>query len=98
MVSSERLSDIPWKNPAAIEVVINEKIPELLALDSAYQNARQHSDPDNIRIEGEKAIQRAISTILSDYIELFQQFTQNSDFRERLTSSVLALTDGKLSN
>src|SRR5919108_1197718 len=61
----------------------------------AYQNARKYSDPENIRIEGELAVQRAISTILSDYIELFQQFTQNAEFKKRLISHVLALAHGK---
>jgi type I restriction enzyme, R subunit len=89
-----KLSNIHWKDAAAIETAITQKIPKLLASDQAYQNARKHSDPENIRIEGELAVKRAISTILSDYIELFQQFTQNADFKERLTSRVLTLIDG----
>ena len=89
----ERLADIHWKDVAAIEMAITQKIPKLLAADQAYQNARRYSDPENIRIEGELAIRRAISAILADYIELFQQFTQNSQFREWLTSLVLRLID-----
>ena len=91
----ERFSDIQWKDAAAIETAIAQRIPKLLASDQAYQTARKHSDPENARIEGELAIQRAIAAILSDYIELFQQFTHNSDFKERLTSLVLTLTDGE---
>ncbi len=90
----EKLSNIHWKDAAAIKTAITQKIPKLLASDQAYQNARKHSDPENIRIESELAVQRAISTILSDYIELFQQFTQNADFKERLTSFVLTRVDG----
>ena len=91
----EKLTNFHWKDAAAIEAAIVQKIPNLLASDQAYQNARKYSDPENIRIEGELAVQRAISSILSDYIELFQQFTQNADFKKRLTSLVLALVDGK---
>ena len=91
----EELCNSHWKDAAAIESTITQKIPRLLALDQAYQNARKHSDPENIRVESELAIQRAISTILSDYIELFQQFTQNARFKERLTSFVLTLIDGQ---
>ena len=82
-----------WKDSAAVQATVRHKIPKLLESDQAYQNARKYSDTANIRIEGELAIQRAISAILSDYIELFQQFTQNRDFKERLTSFVLALLD-----
>ena len=85
----EKLTSIPWKDAAAIKTAITQKIPELLASDQAYQNARECSDPQNTRIEGELAVQRALSFILSDYIELFQQFTQNAEFREKLTSFVL---------
>ena len=94
----EKLSNIHWKDAAAIETAITQKIPKLLASDQAYQNARKHSDPENIRIECELAVQRAISAILSDYIELFQQFTQNADFKEWLTSFVLTLIDGQRSS
>jgi type I restriction enzyme, R subunit len=59
----ERLSDIRWKDAAAIEAAITQKIPELLASDQAFQNARRHSDPENIRVECELAVQRAISAI-----------------------------------
>ncbi len=89
----EKLTSIPWKDAAAIEAAITHKIPELLASDQAYQNARECSDPQNTRIEGELAVQRALSFILSDYIELFQQFTQNAEFREKLTSFVLSVAN-----
>ena len=91
----QKLGNLDWKDAAAIETAITQKIPKLVALDEAYQNAREHSDLENIRIEGELAIKRAIAMILSDFIELFQQFTQNAEFRKRLTSLVLALVDGK---
>jgi type I restriction enzyme R subunit len=94
----EELAKIHWKDPAAIEAAITHTIPKLLASDQAYQNARQYCDPANIRIEGELAVRRAISIILSDYIELFQQFTQNPEFKERLTSLVLTLIDGERSS
>ena len=85
----DKLADIEWKDVAATETVITQKIPKMLASDIAYQTALRHSDPDNIRIEGQAAIKRAISGELADHIELFQQFTQNSQFRGWLTSVVL---------
>ena len=91
----EKLGNLDWKDAAAIETAITQKIPKLAASDEAYQNAREHPDTENMRIKGELAIKRAMAMILSDYIELFQQFTQNADFRKRLTSLVLLLVDGK---
>jgi len=91
----EKLGNLDWKDAAAIETAITQKIPKLVASDEAYQNAREHSDTENMWIEGELAIKRAMAMILSDYIELFQQFSQNTDFRKCLTSLVLALADGQ---
>jgi type I restriction enzyme R subunit len=91
----EKLGNIDWKDAVAIDTAITQKIPKLVASDDAYQNAQERSDPENMRIEGELAIKRAIAMILSDYIELFQQFTQNAEFRKRLTSLVLAQVDGR---
>ena len=91
----EKVACMRWKDAPAIETVITQKIPKSLALDQAYQNARRYSDPENARIEGELAIERAISAILSDYIELFQLFTQSSEFKEQIASVVLRLTDGQ---
>jgi len=59
----EKLSSIHWKDAASIERAITQKILKLFASDQAYQNARKHSDPENIRIEAELAVQRAISAI-----------------------------------
>jgi type I restriction enzyme R subunit len=85
----EFFSSIPWKDIAGMNAVIRQKIPDLLAYDTAYQNAREHSDPENTRVEAELAIKRVVSAILADHIELFQQFTQNPEFRRWLTSVVL---------
>ena len=44
----EKLGNIDWKDAAAIETAITQKIPKWVASDEAYQNAREHSDPENI--------------------------------------------------
>ena len=91
----EQLFNIQWRDAEAILMVITQKIPTLVSFDKAYQNARKYSDAENARIEAELAIKRAIFAILADYVELFQQFTQNSKFREWLTSVVIRSIDGQ---
>jgi type I restriction enzyme R subunit len=67
----------------------------LVAFDRVYQDARKYSDAENARIEAELAIKRAISHVVADPIELLQQFTENGDFREWLTSVVFGLLDAQ---
>ena len=93
MDALKKLSDFHWKDAAAIEAAITRTIPQLLLSDQDFQNARRFSDAENIRVEVELAIQRAISAILSDHIELFQQFTRNPEFKERLISFVIPRVD-----
>lgn len=94
----EKLFNIQWRDAAAIELVITRKIPTLLSLDKAYQNARKYSDAENARIEGELAIKRAISSVLADHIQLFHQFTENSQFRVWVSSVVFDLLDEQLAD
>jgi hypothetical protein len=89
MVELEKVFTVPWKNRALIEEAVDQKIPDLLASDRAFQNACLYSDPQNMRVEAELAIKRAISSLLADYLDLFTKFTKDSTFSAALTSTVL---------
>jgi type I restriction enzyme R subunit len=60
--------------------------------DKAYQNAMQHSDKQNARIEHDKALQRVLIELLADHTELFKQFSDNPDFKKWLTDTIFAAT------
>ena len=72
--------------------LITEEIPAKVAADSAYQNARKHSDKQNARIEHDKALLRVMTGLLQDDTELFKQFSDNESFRRWLTDMVFRLT------
>jgi type I restriction enzyme R subunit len=63
-----------------------------IAADKAYQNAREHSDKQNARIEHDKALARVMTAVLKDDTELFKQFMDNEGFRRWLTDTVFGLT------
>ena len=63
-----------------------------VAADTAYRNARQHSDRQNARIEHDKALGRVMTAVLKDDTELFRQFSDNDSFRRWLADAVFALT------
>ncbi len=73
----ERLSDIlqgfndlfgniPWMDGDRVRNLITVDIPERVAADKAYQNARQNSDKQNARIEHDKALARVIVGLMKD--------------------------------
>ena len=89
---NEQWGNIPWTDFDRINQLITREIPEKVAADSAYSNARKHSDRDNARIEHDNALRRVITAMINDDTELFKQFSDNEAFRKWLTDMVFALT------
>lgn len=72
--------------------MITEEIPARVAADEAFQNARQHSDRQNARIEHDNALMRVMTALLKDDTELFKQFMDNPNFKRWLTDTIFDLT------
>ena len=78
----------------AVEKRIVEVIPPKVMADEAYQNARENSDPQNARIEHDKALKRVITAMFKDDAQLFKQFQDNDSFRGWLTETMFGMTYG----
>jgi type I restriction enzyme R subunit len=89
---NEHFGNISWTDADRVHKLITEDIPNRVAADKAYQNARQNSDRQNARIEHDKALARVMTAVLKDDTELFKQFMDNESFRRWLTDTVFGLT------
>jgi type I restriction enzyme R subunit len=89
---NDRFGNIKWSDADRVHKLITEDIPNRVAADKAYQNARQNSDKQNARIEHDKALARVMTAVLKDDTELFKQFMDNEGFRHWLTDTVFGLT------
>lgn len=89
---NDQFGNITWTDKDRVHRLITEDIPAKVAADTAYQNAKQHSDKQNARIEHDKALARVMTAVLKDDTELFKQFSDNDGFRRWLTDTVFALT------
>ena len=89
---NDLFGNIAWKDTDKIRQVITEEIPVKVGADKAYQNAMQHSDKQNARIEHDKALQRVLVELLSDHTELFKQFSDNAAFKKWLTDTIFSAT------
>ena len=81
-----------FADPTRMEKRITEEIPTKVSADAAYQNAKQHSDRQNARIEHDKALRRVITALFVDDAQLFKQFQDNESFRHWLTDTIFGLT------
>jgi HsdM N-terminal domain/N-6 DNA Methylase len=91
-VFNDQFGNIPWTDADRVHKLITEDIPNRVAADKAYQNAKQNSDKQNARIEHDKALARVMTAVLKDDTELFKQFMDNEGFRRWLTDTVFGIT------
>jgi len=89
---NDQFGNIPWTHADRVHRLITQDIPQKVAADTAYQNAKQNSDKQNARIEHDKALARVMTAVLKDDTELFKQFSDNESFRKWLKDTVFALT------
>ena len=89
---NDQFGNIDWTDEDRVRRLITEEIPARVAADTAYQNAKKHSDKQNARIEHDKALARVIVGLMQDDTELFKQFSDNESFRRWLTDTVFGLT------
>jgi type I restriction enzyme, R subunit len=89
---NDQFGNVSWADRDRIHRLITEDIPNKVAADAAYQNAKQNSDRQNARIEHDKALARVMMAVLKDDTELFKQFSDNDSFRRWLTDMVFSMT------
>lgn len=75
-----------------MEQRITGEIPQKVAADVKYQNAKKNSDRQNAKIEHDKALGRVITALFKDDAQLFKQFQDNESFRNWLTDTVFGMT------
>jgi len=89
---NDQFGNIPWVDGDRVRKMITEEIPQRVAADTAYRNARQGSDKQNARIEHDKALARVVVGLMKDDTELFKQFSDNDSFRRWLTDTIFNMT------
>ena len=52
----------------------------------------KQNDPQNARIEHDKALEKVIVEMLTDHTELFKQFMDNQSFRKWLADTIFLET------
>ena len=90
---NDLFGNIAWEDEDRIRRLITETIPERVATDAAYLNARKHSDEENARIEFNRALTQAMNSIIKDDHQLYKQFMDNDSFRRWMTDNVFVLAE-----
>ncbi len=89
---NDLFGNISWTDTDRIRRLIATEIPDRVAANAAYQNAKQNSDKQNARIEHDKALAGVIVGLMKDDTELFKQFSDNPEFKRWLTDAIFSAT------
>jgi type I restriction enzyme R subunit len=89
---NDLFGNITWEDADRIRRLIRTEIPDKVAANTAYQNAKKNSDKQNARIEHDKALGNVIIGLMKDDTELFKQFSDNPEFRRWLADTIFSAT------
>ncbi len=89
---NDLFGNIAWEDGDRIRQLIATEIPNKVAANAAYQNAKQNSDKQNARIEHDKALGSVIIGLMKDDTELFKQFSDNPEFKKWLADTIFSAT------
>ena len=90
---NDQFGNIPWSDADRVHKLITEDIPNRVAADKAYQNARKNSDRQNARIEHDKALAaRDDGGAQGRHRSCSSSSCDNESFRRWLTDTVFGLT------
>jgi type I restriction enzyme R subunit len=89
---NERFGTTDWTDADRVRRLVTEDIPRQVAADAAYRNAQAHSDPQNARIEHDRALRRVVTGLMRDDTQFFKRFMDDPDFQRWVTDTVFGLT------
>ena len=90
-VFNDLFGDIDWDDEDRVRQLITETIPTRVAADAAFRNAMLNSDDANTRIEHDKALLRAMTSVVNDDTQLFKHFMDDDGFKRQMTDVVFEL-------
>lgn len=89
---NDHFGNIKWDDEDRIQRRIAEEIPRIVSGDKAYRNAQANGDPVNARVESDRALQKAMLSLITDETQLFKYFQDNNSFKHWLEETIFKAT------
>lgn len=88
---NDMFGNIEWEDRDNIERQVRA-LPAMVRKNEKYQNAIKDSDKQNARVECDRALATVMKVLLNDNLELFRQYSDNTEFRTWMTNMVFRET------
>jgi len=83
--------DGQWRDEDRVRRLITEDLPSAVRADESFRNAQEHSDGQNVRIEHDKALKRAVNGTIEDDMQFFKRFSDDESFKRWVAESIFRL-------
>ena len=89
---NDLFGNIPWEDADRVQRLVTKEIPQGVAKDPAFRNAKANSDRQNARVEHDAALKRVMMSVLNDDMQLYKEYADNESFKRWMTETVFRLT------
>ena len=83
--------DGKWHDEDRVRRLITEDLPGMVGADESFRNAQRNSDGQNVRIEHDNALQRAVNGTINDDMQFFKRFSDDESFKRWVAESIFQL-------
>ena len=83
--------DGQWRDQDRVRRLITEDLPSAVKADESFRNAQEHSDGQNVRIEHDKALKRAVNGTIEDDMQFYKRFSDDESFKRWVAESIFRL-------
>ena len=83
--------DGQWRDEDRVRRLITEDLPSAVRADESFRNAQEHSDGQNVRVEHDKALERAVNGTIEDDMQFFKRFSDDPSFKRWVRESIFQL-------
>ena len=83
--------DGKWRDEDRVRRLITEDLPSAVRADESFRNAQEHSDGQNVRVEHDKALERAVNGTIEDDMQFFKRFSDDPSFKRWVRESIFQL-------
>jgi type I restriction enzyme R subunit len=80
-----------WKDSDKVMRFLFEDLPDEVAKDQEYQNAKRHSDRQNAKITHEKTVVDKFQESIFEHTEAYRKFTDDPDFKKWLCDTLFRM-------
>ena len=84
-----------WRDQDRVRRLITNDLPTAVGADESFQNAQKHSDGQNVRIEHDNALKRAVNGTIEDDMQFYKRFSDDASFRRWVAESVFRLVSSQ---